>query len=60
MNLPGVYPAADYTVGLYAIGDGKRWLVRLRLPDGGFVTIARYRTLFFANRLVNRSWRLVR
>jgi hypothetical protein len=49
-----------YTVGLYMIRDGRRWLVRLRLPDGGFVTIASYRIRFFANRLVHRSWKLAR
>lgn len=61
MNLPGVYRTPpDYTVGLWLSRSAGRWLVRLRLPDGGFVTIAEYRTAFFARRLVSRSWRLAR
>jgi hypothetical protein len=58
MNLPGEYRDPEYTVGLFLTKSKNRWLVSLRLPDGGFVTIAKYRTLFFADRLVNRSWNI--
>jgi hypothetical protein len=60
MMLPGVYRGpVDYVVGLYVAGRvHRRWLVRLRLPDGGYVDIAEYRTLIGATRLVKRSWKL--
>ncbi len=62
MNLPLIHHGpVRYTVGLFVVGNGHRnWLVKLRLPEGGSVTVARYRTLFFAQRLVKRSWKLAR
>jgi hypothetical protein len=58
-NLPTItHDPMDYTVGLFLSRNRYRWVVKLRLPTGGTVEIAHYRTQFFARRLINRSWRI--
>lgn len=58
-RLPGGYPEPDYIVAVWVSRNKRRWTVNLRCYDGSYVVLAEYRTYFFANRFVIRSYQLM-